>query len=90
MTKSAMIRARMEPGLKHDGESVLKELGLSTSDFINMTFRQLVMRKGLPFEAKIPNAETIKALKEDISQMKRYSGENAFDEMMKDIMSESD
>ena len=59
MTKSAMLRARIEPDLKSEGEDVLKQIGLSTSDFITMTFRQLVMLQGVPFEVHIPNAETI-------------------------------
>jgi len=29
-----------------------------------MTFRQLVMRKGLPFDVRIPNAETLESFVE--------------------------
>ncbi|MCB0085296.1 MAG: type II toxin-antitoxin system RelB/DinJ family antitoxin, partial [Caldilineaceae bacterium] len=31
MTKSAMIRARMDPHLKEEAESILEELGISTT-----------------------------------------------------------
>ncbi len=38
-----------------------------------MTYRQLVMRKGLPFDVKIPNAETIESFNEDLSKKKALS-----------------
>ncbi len=86
----------MEPELKDEGESVLKQLGLSTSDFIAMTFRQLVMRQGLPFDARIPNAETIAAFKESdedqkAGRLKAYSSSAIFfEEMEKELAAESD
>ena len=42
MTKSAMIRARVDPGLKEDAESVFAALGLSATQAITLfylTFR---------------------------------------------------
>ena len=87
MTKSAIIHARMEPDLKDEGESVLKQLGLSTSEFISMTFRQLVMRRGLPFDARIPNDETIEAINEDLSGMPTYTSARL---MTEEILNESD
>jgi len=59
-----MIRARIEPELKAQAEAVLKEIGLSTSDLIAMTYRQVVMQRGLPFQARIPNEETQAAILE--------------------------
>ena len=35
MTKTATVRARIEPDLKTDVESLFKELGLSTTEAIN-------------------------------------------------------
>ena len=58
MAKTAVIHTRVEPKLKKRSEAVLQKLGLSTSEFISMTLSQLVMRQGLPFEARIPNAQT--------------------------------
>ena len=96
MTKSAMIRARVEPELKEQGESVLRQLGLSTSEFISMTFRQLIMQRGLPFEAKIPNDETIAAFQESdedqkAGRLKVYSSSvEFFSEIEKELTAESD
>ncbi len=61
---SSRIQARIDEDLKAEGEQILGEIGLTTTDLIRMTFRQLVMHKGLPFNARIPNAETIAAFKE--------------------------
>ena len=73
MNKTAKISARIEPELKHQGETIFSIIGLSTSDAITLFFRQVVMHQGLPFEVKIPNEKTIKALSEDLSNAQRFS-----------------
>ena len=64
MAKSAMIRARTEKVLKHDVEKILRALGLSFSEAINLFFRQIKLQKGMPFEVKMPNKTTLKAMKD--------------------------
>ncbi len=90
MAKTSQMQIRLDDQLKADAESVLSQLGLSPTEYIRMSLRQLVMRKGIPFEARIFNEETIAALNEDVSGNKRYSGPDAFDEMMKDALLEKD
>ena len=63
MAKTAMIMARTEPELKADTEKILKKLGLSTTDAINLFLSQVRLHKGLPFEVKIPNKTTRETLK---------------------------
>ncbi|MEA2100346.1 MAG: type II toxin-antitoxin system RelB/DinJ family antitoxin, partial [Campylobacterota bacterium] len=41
-----------------------KHYGVSLSDAINMFLTQSVMERGLPFEMKIPNDETIRAIED--------------------------
>ena len=67
MTKTETIRARVEPKLKADAEGILDSLGMNPSDAIRMFYKQVVMRKGLPFEVVIPNAETRRAM-EDVNR----------------------
>ncbi|MDU9050696.1 MAG: type II toxin-antitoxin system RelB/DinJ family antitoxin [Candidatus Electrothrix sp. Rat3] len=55
---TARVQAHIDKLLKEQGEQILKELGVSTAELIRMTFRQLVKKKGIPFE-NIPNAETL-------------------------------
>ena len=62
VAQSGMIRARISLDLKAEAESILDQIGLSSSDAIRMFYKQITMRKGLPFEARIPNATTREAL----------------------------
>lgn len=58
-----MIRARTESNLKEDVENILKKLGLTSSEAINLFYRQVWLRKGLPFDVKIPNKVTLETFK---------------------------
>lgn len=62
MQKTEYIRARVEPSLKHNAEEVFKELGLSTTEAITLFYKQVAIKKGLPFPLKIPNSLTKKAI----------------------------
>lgn len=64
MAKSAMIRARTEPGLKAEVEKIFHKLGLSCSEAINLFFAQVTLRKGIPFDLTLPNKTTLKAMKD--------------------------
>ena len=58
MAKTAIIRARIEPVLKEHVEEVFHQLGLNPTQAITMFYRQVELRKGLPFEVAIPTATT--------------------------------
>ncbi|WP_221901607.1 type II toxin-antitoxin system RelB/DinJ family antitoxin [Bathymodiolus platifrons methanotrophic gill symbiont] len=62
--KTAIINARIKPELKADVEAILSQLGMTTTQAITVFFEQVKMNKGIPFELKIPNAETIEAMEE--------------------------
>jgi len=64
MAKTAMITTRVEPALKADAEKVLSRLGISTTEAINLFLSQVRLRKGLPFDVKIPNKTTLSAMKD--------------------------
>jgi DNA-damage-inducible protein J len=64
MAKSKMIRARVEPRLKHDAEAVLDKLGISPTEAITLFYRQVTLYRGLPFPVRIPSAATRKALQQ--------------------------
>lgn len=59
MTKSAMIRARVDSTLKEEVEEILQELGLSTTQAITLFYQQIRLSKGLPFEVRLPNQVTL-------------------------------
>ena len=58
MSKTATVRARIEPRLKKEAEHVLEDLGLSATQAINLFYRQVTLRKGLPFDVVIPSETT--------------------------------
>jgi len=62
--KNAVINARIESDLKSDVESILKNLGLSATQAINIFYQQIRFHNGIPFEIKIPNIETQKVIEE--------------------------
>lgn len=64
MARTETIRARVEPARKSEAEAILKKIGLSSSEAMRLFLYQVVQQRGLPFELKIPNAETIAAIEE--------------------------
>jgi DNA-damage-inducible protein J len=87
MAKTGYITARIEPKLKARAARVLATVGVSTTDAITMFLRQVVLRNGLPFEVRVPNAETKRAIEEledagTRSRLKRYA---TADEMFGDV-----
>lgn len=64
MSKSAMIRARTDSQLKEKVELIFSELGLNATAAINIFYKQVLLTHGLPFEVKLPNSTTLKAMQE--------------------------
>jgi len=58
MSRTATVRARVEPDLKSDVDKVLDRVGLSTTEAINLFYCQIRLRHGLPFPVEIPNETT--------------------------------
>ena len=64
MAKTGMIRARVEPDLKHQAEELFSELGLSVTEAITLFYKQVTVHRGLPFDVRMPNVETVEALQQ--------------------------
>jgi DNA-damage-inducible protein J len=62
MPKTDMIRARVEPKLKNEVEGILSTLGLNATEAITLYYKQIRLRRGIPFEISIPNNVTSKAI----------------------------
>jgi DNA-damage-inducible protein J len=61
MSKTATVRARLEPALKDHAEMVFQRLGLNATQAITIFYKQVELRDGLPFDVAIPTAETVRA-----------------------------
>lgn len=82
MAKTEPIRARVDSKLKAQAERVLEKLGLNASDAIRLFYKQVALQKGLPFDVKIPNATTRRALK-DADEGKNLTRHESFDDFVK-------
>ena len=79
MAKNATIRARIDPELKAEVEELFDQLGLSTTEAINLFYRQVRIRKGLPFSVVIPNKTTEKVFKDTDAKRNLIRCEDAED-----------
>ena len=77
MAKTGFIRARVEPELKTQAEEIFSKLGLSPTDAITLFYVQVILHNGLPFEVRIPNKETIEAMR----QAETGEGLNEYDDL---------
>lgn len=61
--KDAVVRARIDAGLKQDAEDVLDSLGMSTTEAIRIFLTQVKLRKALPFVISLPsdNADVLRS-----------------------------
>lgn len=84
MAKTSIISTRVDPDLKAKVENILTQLGLSTTQAITSFLRQVELQNGLPFQVKIPNETTSKAIDESKQFEKLARLENPND-LYKDI-----
>jgi DNA-damage-inducible protein J len=64
MSTNAVVRARIDEGIKEEATVVLAAMGLTVSDAFRIMMTRIAKEKALPFEPLVPNAETIEAMKE--------------------------
>ena len=92
---SSVINVHVDLKDKEEATTILKELGLNMTTLINMTLKQVIKRKAVPFEISIPTYtdELEHALKEselienDYKEGKR-TGYNNLNEIMKSILND--
>jgi DNA-damage-inducible protein J len=54
----------LDSQLKEQAKNIYKHYGLSLSQAVNLFLAQSVFNRGLPFEVKIPNDETLQAMRD--------------------------
>ncbi len=92
---NGIINVHVDPKDKEDATIILKDLGLNMSTLINMTLKQVIKRKAIPFDVAIPsyNDRLENALKESEVIEKEYKrgtrkGYNNVNEMMESIIND--
>ena len=61
-TVDTYVRARIDTATKERAASALEAMGLSISDAIRLLMLRIADEHRLPFEVKVPNARTKKAM----------------------------
>ena len=64
MAAETIVRVRIDRDVKEQAAAVLAEMGLSIPDLIRTLLRPVAAEGTVPFEAEVPNAVTIAAMKE--------------------------
>lgn len=64
MPANSVVRARIDERIKEEASVVLAAMGLTVSDAFRIMLTRVAHEKALPFEPLVPNAVTIRAMKE--------------------------
>jgi DNA-damage-inducible protein J len=77
------VRARIDTSTKKRAAGALEKMGLSVSDAIRLLMFRVAEERCLPFDVKVPNAKTRKAIAElDAGKGKRFA---TVDALMADL-----
>ena len=57
MANTSAVYARIDTELKENAERILSQLGISPSSAIQMLYSQIVLKKGMPFELRLPSTK---------------------------------
>ena len=74
MAGTAMVHIRIDEKVKANANAAFEAMGISMSDAVRMMLVRVAAEKALPFEVRVPNKVTVKAMKEaDKKKGRRYS-----------------
>jgi len=77
-----MVHVRIDKRVKAQAAKTLAAMGLSVSDAVRVLLTRVAAEKALPFEVKVPTAETAAAMQEA-----RKGGLRSFDSV-RDLMAD--
>ncbi len=86
MAKTEQIQVRIEPEIKLAAEAVFAKLGIMPSEAVRMFYHQVDLCQAIPFELKLPNAETLAAIRdiEDGRDLLQHSSLDSFKASLED------
>jgi len=77
MATTTMVHVRVDEKVKEKAAKTLAAMGMSVSDAVRMLLVRVAAEKALPFEVKVPNTTTVKAMKAaDRGEGKRFKTAN--------------
>jgi len=60
---TTMVHIRVDDKVKEKAAKTLAQMGMSVSDAVRMLLVRVAAERALPFEVKVPNPTTVKAMK---------------------------
>ena len=80
---TTMVHVRVDQKVKQKAAKTLAAMGISVSDAVRMLLLRVAAEKSLPFDVKVPNAKTVKAMRAaDKGEGKRFDSADA---LLKDL-----
>ena len=64
MAATTMVHIRVDEAVKTQAAATLAAMGLSVSDAVRMLLVRVAAEQALPFDVRVPNAETMAAIQE--------------------------
>jgi DNA-damage-inducible protein J len=84
MSKNASLNIRTTEEIKKGAEVILDGLGLNISSAVNLFLKQVINHKGIPFDLRLPNQETLQAM-DDINHRPDLESADTVEEMFQKI-----
>jgi DNA-damage-inducible protein J len=80
---SAMVHVRVDEKVKEEASVTLARMGITVSDAVRMMLVRIAAEKALPFDVRVPNATTVKAMESaDKKRGKRFrSAKQLFEDL---------
>jgi DNA-damage-inducible protein J len=86
MAATEMVHVRVEKRIKTKAAKTLAAMGLSVSDAVRVLLTRVAKEESLPFEVKVPNAQTAAAMRE--ARKGALRSFNTVSELMSDLNAE--
>ena len=74
---TTMVHIRVDEKVKERAAKTLAAMGMSVSDAVRIMLVRVAAEKALPFEVKVPNKTTVKAMAADRGKGKRFKSAGA-------------
>ena len=84
MAKNSNINVRTTEDIKKGAEVILNGLGLNISSAVNLFLKQVINYRGIPFDLRLPNKETLHAM-DDIESNRNLESADTVEEMFEKI-----
>ena len=78
MASTTMVHVRVDERIKEEASATLAKMGISVSDAVRMMLVRVAAEKALPFDVRVPNSTTVKAMQAaDKKKGKRFRSAKA-------------